>query len=342
MKQKAISLFIIILCINSILLLSCSENKIKKIKGITNKKEFQITKKIHLNKINKIRQLTTLDSLLIIWDDNNNHLIYVYNLNNLRFIKSFGKEGTKPGQIKDLMGISVEQTTKKLHLFDLGNQTVITYDLKKSEFNKEKIINLPINEGYFITAYTPLNDSLYATLTDSDKGRVIIRDINSNIKHIYNGCPVPKYNNRFTQSQLNQTFQGNLRSSPKGHIDILNFHLDVIERINYKQKDHSLIKGPLFIKEELDIFNDQIFISKRGKFCYLDGSYNKTGDLFALILNVKIKEYVPCASNVLVLDKNNTPVSYCKLPMCAKAITVGNNNKIYFGVNNTLYLADFK
>lgn len=141
--------------------------------------EIDWIKNIHIT-----NSIEIYDSILLIIDFRNKHLIYTYNINSKKFLGSFGERGKGPNEFINTPGTFPEFRTEGKEIYfrlsDLGKREL--YDIKlfeSSESNKIKIAKtfiippeLPLKNYHF------LNDSIIAGTDMNNNGSLFFFNIN--------------------------------------------------------------------------------------------------------------------------------------------------------------------
>ena len=170
MKKYIKLTYVIITC--AFVFVSCHQSD--KTKNVL----FEETKKLIGEKCTSINtyqivSIDVIDSLLLIINNNGDHLFQVYNVNNDILISEFGKKGKGPGEFYEpiLMNDPRRKDKYQLKIFDCARRRIVNVDLKQSVIKKETVFteNYLTNELHHISDIYCIHDSIFYFLGEKNK-----------------------------------------------------------------------------------------------------------------------------------------------------------------------------
>lgn len=328
-----------------IALSSCNDNEPATLFELFNTEKQLSGELLALNKtLGNPYQVLVVDSFLMLYDSDNEHIGSFFNAYTGEFLQRFGKIGRGPEEFLMPVEISFDKKNETLNIFErsAGRLTHL-----KNLFNKEcgnvpqDRVSFTNNQGY--TGFVRrIGDSAYVASGEFEN-RFAVFDSNGEIFKTTQDYPIYEGVN-ISDNLLYIAYQNMLEvNSTNNHFAAASIYCDNIEFFKFEENDLTLIKRYGFIMPEfVDMSNNDSKMlqpSESNKMGFLDISSDENY-IYCLYSGRSINDYGTRSQafkgeDIFVFDWKGNPITRYKLNEEIVKFTVDSRSKIIYAIAHT-------
>jgi hypothetical protein len=289
-------------------------------------------------------QVVVIDSLLMLYDSDNEHIGSFFNANTGEFLQRFGKIGRGPEEFLMPVEISFDKKNETLNIFErsAGRLTHLkNYSNKEFGNAPQNRVSFTNNQGY--TGFArKIGDSTYVASGEFEN-RFAVFDLSGEILKTTQDYPIYEGVN-ISDNLLYIAYQNMLEvNSTNNHFASASIYCDNIEFFKFEGNDLILIKRYGFIKPEfVDMSNKDAKMlqpSESNKMGFLDISSDENY-IYCLYSGRSINEYKTRSQafkgeDIFVFDWKGNPITRYKLNEEIVKFTVDSKSKMIYAIAHT-------